>query len=138
MHKLLIVDDSPNERVIYQRLIDCYQLFAGSHQSLGSCDSLNFLKQYLKEPMQWPDILLLSLDMKEASDWRFLEEFEHLLSLINKKVDVYLACPSIGMADQPRIANMTFIKDRFLKPVSRHALIALHSLYQMEGERLAS
>lgn len=138
MHKLLIVEDSPQERAIYQRLIDCYQLFTGSHQSLGSCDSLSFLKQYLTEPLQWPDIMLLSLDMKESEDWNFLEEFERLLTLINKKVDVYLICPSISMADQPRIDSMVFIKDRFLKPVSRHALIALHSLYQMQGGKMAS
>jgi len=138
MHKLLIVDDSPQERAIYQRLIDCYQLFTGSHQSLDSHDSLTFLKQYQEDPLQWPDIMLLSLDMKESADWCFLEEFERLLAVINKKVDVYLVCPSISMADQPRIDSMTFIKERFLKPVSRHALIALHSLYQMQGGKLAS
>ncbi|GAB3935674.1 response regulator [Mucilaginibacter myungsuensis] len=138
MHKLLIVEDSPKERLMYQHVIDCYQLFTGNHQSLGSCDSLNFLKQCQQNPVSWPDVMLLDLDMTESCGWNFLDEFERLMATIHKKVDVYIVSSSISGADQLRISKMAFIKDQFLKPVSRHALLALHQLYECSGGKIAS
>ena len=116
---MLLIDDDEINNFILLRLI----------KEAGipiSCSSINNGKKGLKKLLRWderddpqyPDIILLDLDMPVMDGFAFLDEYEKELFAKHPNVHLYMVSSSIRVEDRARARSYASVSNFISKPVS--------------------
>lgn len=118
---VMLIDDDPINNLICQNLI--YKTgFAAQVIALPSArQALQWFRQ--QEPQDWPELILLDLNMPELSGWEFLERFA--AEQPQARLPIYILSSSVSEADQRRADVHAQIQGYLIKPLTVELLTDL-------------
>lgn len=136
MSNLLMIDDSPLEHLVMQKMLDRYELFKNSTHLLDGRDFIAYVKDKGLGAGHLPDLIFLDLNMPEFSGWDFLDQMAALYPYFSKPITVYILSSSVDVKDMSRAKTYPFVRDFYSKPIRREQLESLYALY-CQTHRLA-
>lgn len=129
MFALTMIDDNPLDQLIVRRI--CEQ--DGSFSEIVFIDDarkvLTQLQTTGKQIPRQPDIILLDLNMPLLSGWEFLAQYNEIYKQLTKPVDIYVLSSSVNEADRELALTYPFVKDFFIKPMTRSLMKTLRDRY---------
>jgi CheY-like chemotaxis protein len=125
-----MIDDSPIDHIIMQKMFDKFHLFPDASHSLDARLSMDLFERCYLTTDLVPDVIFLDLNMPGFSGWDFLESLEHLYKRIRKPVDIYILSSSIDPKDKLLVSKYPFVKACICKPAKMETLLNIYSLYQ--------
>lgn len=121
--KIYIIDDDPIYKLVTKKLIDKTNLF--SH--IKEFSNGNEAFEYFETTQDFPEIILLDLEMPEMDGWEFLTEFCKLRTELHKDSKVYIATSSIAIEDKEKAKNFICVKAFLSKPINLEKLESIAS-----------
>ena len=121
MHKVIMIDDNPLDRMIMQRMSELNPIF----ESIDCVDDGREVLKSLRLNVELPDIILLDLSMPKLSGWEFLKKLNTFYKGLKTKVDVYVLTSSVDEDDRKFSLSFPFVKGFYSKPMTILQLKAL-------------
>lgn len=87
--------------------------------------AIDHLKARIKSQENFPEMILLDINMPSLDGWEFLEEFKKMKAMLPNAVRIYLASSSIDERDVERSKSYSEVSDYIVKPVRLDTLIKL-------------
>lgn len=119
--RIYIIDDDPIYKLITKKLIEKTKLYSETKEFANGNEAL----RYFESEIDFPDIILLDLEMPEMDGWDFLDEFKQLKKDTDKRTTIYIASSSIAIEDKMKAKKYNCIKDFLSKPISLEKLKAI-------------
>ncbi|SHG88320.1 Response regulator receiver domain-containing protein [Flavobacterium fluvii] len=130
MKKIIwVIDDDFIYQTIIKKLIQKSEVYSESFPFPNGNEAINALKKILEgdNNNNFPDIILLDINMPILDGWEFMDEFQSLKSKINKKINIYIVSSSIAVEDKKKAESYGEIMRYMSKPVSVDVLVELAS-----------
>lgn len=122
------LDDDMIYQIIIKKLIQKSGSFSAHSYFMNGNLAITILKNILKVNNEdFPDIILLDINMPVMDGWEFIEEFQTIKSEISKKIDIYIVSSSIAAEDKKKAETFTDILGYLSKPISVDILTDLAS-----------
>jgi len=116
--KVFVVDDDKIYHFILKNILNKNDIAIDSSFFENGQDALEILKEEISSN-NFPDMILLDINMPIMDGWQFLEEFRKLKSDHNLTIQVYLVTSSNDILDLQRADSFqNEISDYFLKPIN--------------------
>lgn len=129
--KVFVVDDDKIYHFILKNILNKNDIAIDPSFFENGQDALEILKEEISSN-NFPDMILLDINMPIMDGWQFLEEFRKLKSDHNLTIQVYLVTSSNDALDLQRASNFeNEISDYFLKPINE---IEICKLFATEPE----
>lgn len=130
-----IIDDDPIQALLLERMLHKQQLCNRLYIFKNGQEAFDHLKSLVSTPEQFPDVILLDINMPVMDGWGFLEEFKNMRPHIGKKILLYMISSSIWQEDIERAKSYSEVTDYIVKPVTMDELSQLMSKakYEMAG-----
>ncbi len=113
-----IIDDDPIYQIIMKKIITKSGLFSSLISFTNGKDAIIALKKNIVNQADFPDIILLDIEMPILDGWGFMDEMAVLKSQINNEIKIYISSSSIALEDKERAKNNSGILGYLSKPVS--------------------
>jgi len=112
-----IIDDDDIYRYGFRKFVVSKTLCKKLFDFDNAGDALAVLNNII-DASKFPDVIFLSVDLKNHHCWEFISAFEALKKQQNfKKINIYLITSSINYMDIERGENYPYIADYMIKPV---------------------
>lgn len=128
-HQIIMIDDNPLDHLIVSRICDSEGTFGDMAHLQTAQELVEFLAVNEHDIARLPDIILLDLNMPNLSGWDVLEKLKYYYQHKGKPLDVYILSSSVSPVDQKRSQQYAFVKDFFIKPMTRQKIRDLYNLY---------
>ena len=123
-----IVDDDPIYQTIINKLIEKTEVFSAHSSFTNGKEAITALKKALKDNTNnFPDIILLDINMPVMDGWEFMEEIKTIKSKINKEIIIYIVSSSIAVEDRNKSKTFEDIIGYIPKPITISDLISIVS-----------
>ncbi|WP_136668067.1 response regulator [Flavobacterium sp. H122] len=116
--KIYIIDDDPVYKLVTKKLINKTNLFCQTKEFSNGNEAF----EYFETTQDFPEIILLDLEMPEMDGWEFLAEFCRLRSSLHKDSKVYIATSSIAHEDKEKAKEFICVKGFISKPINLEKL----------------
>lgn len=120
-----IIDDDPIYQIIMKKIIAKSGLFSSLISFTNGKDAIIALKNNISNQTDFPDIILLDIEMPILDGWGFMDEMAILKSQINTEIKIYISSSSIALEDKERAKNNSGILGYLSKPVSLDDIIKI-------------
>jgi len=118
---IYIIDDDPIYQLITRKLIEKTNLF-GEIKAFGNGnEALN----YFEKTADFPDVILLDIEMPVMDGWLFLDELLLLEKQFQKESTIYFTSSSIAIEDKMKAKRYPRVKDFLSKPINMEKLEAI-------------
>lgn len=125
MKKIAIVDDDSIFQFTTKVKIEKLQL-ASSIEIFNDGDEIyKHLQEVGKE--DWPDIVLLDINMPIVDGWDFLELYRDLSPELHKHISIFMLSSSINPVDVDKANENEFVKEYVTKPIKDEVLSSILS-----------
>lgn len=86
-------------------------------------EALDYLlpKAYQSKNQEFPEVILLDLNMPVMNGWKFLQEFTKAKTDRIPKTTLYIVSSSINPMDMEKAKSYTLVSDYLIKPLSLEA-----------------
>lgn len=122
------LDDDAIYQIIIRKLIQKSGGFFAHSSFINGSLALTTLKNIIKTSTgDFPDIILLDINMPVMDGWEFMEEFQTLQTQISKKIIIYIVSSSIAVEDKKKAETYIDIVGYLSKPISVETLVNLAS-----------
>ncbi|MEM7484416.1 MAG: response regulator [Bacteroidota bacterium] len=124
--KVFLIDDDYIFRTAADILIKVSEItdeIIPYENGLEAYDALIALKD---KPEEFPELVLLDINMPVMNGWEFLEELKENPSLINERTHIYILTSSIAPEDVILSKKYEFIKGYITKPLTKADLKKVH------------
>ncbi len=121
--KIYIIDDDPIYKLITKKLIEKTNLFGQTKEFSNGNEAF----EYFESTQDFPEIILLDLEMPEMDGWEFLAEFCKLRRDLHKDSQVYIATSSIALEDKEKAKQFICVKAFLSKPINLEKLETIAS-----------
>ena len=115
-----VIDDDPIFVFGVKKVMDmvdfCHRLLVFSNGQ----EALDNFKNMISSNSDFPDVILLDLNMPILDGWQFLEQFTQIPFC--KKFTLYIASSSVDPEDTLRAESYEIVKDYINKPISLNKL----------------
>ena len=108
--KSFIIDDDLSFQILAKDLFDHSSSFSESQHLTSAHDALDYLTKNLDQPELIPDYIFLDVNMPTMDAWGFLEEFDHILPNLSKKISIYVITSNLIPAYRERIKHHPSVK----------------------------
>ncbi len=81
-------------------------------------EALKYLAPLVTTSEEFPDVILLDINMPVLDGWGFLDEFTKLKPKINKKVTLYMVSSSVNQEDIDKANKYEQVSDYIIKPIN--------------------
>ena len=96
-------------------------------------EAIGYMENNVGNSSNLPDIIFLDINMPIMDGFQFMEEYDKLNPLFDKKVNIYMMSSSINKEDIQRAKTVSRISDYLIKPVEMDKLADL--LTSMEVDK---
>lgn len=112
-----IIDDDNIFVFVLKKLLEKNEKFVQFRDFKNGEDVIEILE---KDSAEFPDIILLDINMPVVDGWQFLEKLEELPN--KEKVNVFVMSSSIDVADVEKAKQFTTVKNYVSKPINQDKL----------------
>lgn len=120
-NNVLLVDDDAVSNFINEMTLQEMNFSNFIHVSENGKEALHYLTQSLMECEEYPELILLDINMPVMDGFQFLEEFEKLPSNIRKSIRVVMLTSSNATLDISK-AKRYNINGYIVKPLCKRKL----------------
>lgn len=113
-----IIDDDPIYQSIMKKIILKSELFSSILSFTNGKKAIKALKNSIENQIDFPNIILLDIEMPVLDGWEFMEEVKLLDPQIINKIKIYISSSSIALEDRERAKNTPIILGYLCKPIS--------------------
>lgn len=113
-----VIDDDPIYQIIMKKIILKSGLFSSIRSFQNGKDAITALKEIISNNDNFPNIILLDIEMPILDGWGFMDEIAILKSRINAEIQIYISSSSIAIEDRERAKNNNSILGYMCKPIS--------------------
>lgn len=125
IHTACIIDDDPAYVYLTKRIITikklCKNLLIYENGRIAMRE-LTYLLEYAED---FPELILLDINMPEMDGWEFLEAFTQLKPRLDKKVTIYMVSSSVDQKDYDQAKHYEDVTDYIVKPIDYDQLAIL-------------
>jgi CheY-like chemotaxis protein len=121
---VVIIDDDNINNYICTRLINLTGLAERVQSFISAQDALDFLKEAIKtnNTSNFPDLILLDINMPVMNGWEFLEEYINLEKNFTSQVNLFMLSSSVYQEDISRAKTYKMVKDYISKPLTENTI----------------
>ncbi len=113
---ILAVDDCETNQFLSEVLITKFIQHAVLHKAYDGVEALD----WLEKSNNWPDLILLDINMPRMNGHEFLENFSHQYDAVETNI---IILPSSGdEEDKVRVMQYACVKDYILKPMNQESV----------------
>ncbi|MEM6941864.1 MAG: response regulator [Pseudomonadota bacterium] len=113
--RLMIIDDSTFDQMVYKRIIDKSGLVKELHQFLDATEALAYLR---RSESSKPDLILLDINMPQMDGFEFLEAVSQDTEVSPCPIIVMLTT-SLNPADEDQAKTYDIVQDYLSKPLTQ-------------------
>ncbi|HJS01605.1 MAG TPA: response regulator [Flavobacterium sp.] len=113
-----VVDDDPIYQIIMNKIIVKSGFFSSILSFTNGKKAIKALKNCIENQSDFPDIILLDIEMPVLDGWGFIDEIDSLKTPINTEIKIYISSSSIAIEDKERAKNNRAILGYLCKPIS--------------------
>lgn len=122
-----VIDDDPIYQIIMKKIILKSGIFSTTQSFTNGREAIDSLKKNITGNQNFPDIILLDIEMPVLDGWGFIDEISRLKPKINTVLNIYISSSSIAIDDRERAKNSPDILGYMCKPISLDDLIKIAS-----------
>lgn len=111
-----IIDDDPIYLFGIRKMMEIADLCNGFLIYNNGLEAIKALKPLLTDDEDFPEVILLDLNMPIMDGWQFLDEIIKVPT--NKKVIIYIISSSIDPIDLKRAKEYSVVSSYLIKPVT--------------------
>ncbi|TPD67286.1 response regulator [Flavobacterium microcysteis] len=115
---ICLIDDDPIYQTITKKIIHKSETASKILSFPNGAEAINGLTGLVHQPEEFPDIIMLDIEMPVMDGWNFMEQFQKVKNLFPKEVSIYIVSSSIACSDKERSQNCNGILGYFTKPVT--------------------
>lgn len=127
MKNILVVDDDEDYNFLTQEAFDD----CGIHCDLTFYTRARAALEYLGGIRDFPDLILLDINMPIMNGWEFLDEYQRLSYHQQHQTIIVVTSSSILFEDKARIAQYDRVVEYVDKPLESRHILSLQSKYFM-------
>ena len=128
---VLIIDDDEINNYIATKLIDKLPFKAKVTTCLNGEVGLDYLHSCILNQLEFPDIILLDLNMTVMDGWEFLNVYKNsIVPSLNKNVIINIVTSSVYNIDMLKSATYSFVNRFVSKPLNTELLKELFGQIQ--------
>jgi len=122
IHTACIIDDDDAYVYLAKRIITMKKLCQNLLIYENGLTAMHELSHLLESEKDFPELILLDINMPEMDGWQFLEEFIKIKPKIPKPVTIYMVSSSVDQRDIEQAKRYTEVTNYIVKPIDFHAL----------------
>lgn len=117
MAKYLLIDDEEVFNFIHTQVIQLIEPDAQIKEIRSSSGALQCIKENLNKADQFPDVILVDINMPEMNGFELMEELQQLSSSFTKKAHIYMVTSSLFESDRKRAETFSVLTGFMEKPI---------------------
>lgn len=136
MHKInsiLLIDDNKEDNFIHSRIIRKSNLVDQIIVKNYAEDALALINSNVSDDSNFPQIILVDINMPRMNGWEFLETLEKKFSTVHQKFLVCLLTTSENPDDLIKSQNHMLVSKFISKPLTLNNLIDVVDMYKQKS-----
>lgn len=113
---LLIIDDDDINIFIIKKIVEKTELAIQITSKSNGQQAIDYIKETLANPEQFPQLMLIDINMPIMNGWEFIEAYQTLN--VQQSVDMYILSSSVYENDIEKTKNYSCVKGFISKPLS--------------------
>lgn len=122
LKKILLIDDDTINNFIVINKLKNIGLVENTVSVLNGQEGIDYLQKCILENSDFPELILLDINMPILDGWGFLEEFSKIEKTYQNKTSIYMVSSSVYNEDIERSKKYSSIKMFISKPLVRERL----------------
>lgn len=123
---ICIIEDDPNYLMLTKKMIEFTSLFGEILTFRNGKQAFDGLNDWKTKTGNFPDIILLDINMPIWDGWDFLDEFTKNCSSWDGLI--FIITSSIDKVDESKASEYSLVKGYLRKPVSFEKIIEIFSI----------
>lgn len=116
--KILLIDDDEINNFLTSELFSVYDCKTEISSVQYVEDALQLLQKHISNNENFPNVILLDINMPVTEGWEFIEAFEKIDQKYTSNVRLYIYTSSEYYKDIDRAKTYASVKNIFLKPLN--------------------
>lgn len=122
LKKILLIDDDTINNFIVINKLKNIGLVENTVSVLNGQEGIDYLQKCILENADFPELILLDINMPILDGWGFLDEFSKLEKTYQNKTSIYMVSSSVYNEDIEKSKKYSCIKMFISKPLVRERL----------------
>ncbi|MBO9618151.1 MAG: response regulator [Niabella sp.] len=118
--KVFVIDDDPVYKLIVQRMFNEMSETVSARFFNDGRKAMDVLEGW--EPVAFPDIIMLDIEMPEMDGWAFMDAFRTLPAAATAHTKIYIITSSIANEDVQKAGQYPEIIKYIPKPITQEIL----------------
>ncbi len=117
----VIIDDDPVNNFLCEKVLGSSDEVERAKSFDNPVEALSYLQGKVADyelKQDFPDLILLDLNMPQLDGWNFLEEYRKLPKPITEKTKLYILTSSVDDRDMRKASKVNFLSGFISKPLT--------------------
>ncbi len=114
--KIMLIDDHDVSLFITQHILQKLNYEGQTILMPSGFSALNYFNENIDDSDKLPDLILLDIQMPLVDGWDFLNQFQKIKNIINKKTHIFVLSGQDNSIKCNELKSMNLIDGHFIKP----------------------